>query len=69
MLKIDPKSIFWSLAVYRYPKQPPRVIIFAALGPGMKLVIDENFLARKNENLNFFLQNLCYTHQKKAKDM
>ena len=54
MLKLDPKSIFWSLAVHRYPKQPPRVIIFAALGPGMKLVIDENFLAKKNENLKFF---------------
>ena len=54
MLKLDPKLIFWSLAVHRYPKQPPRVIIFAALGPGMKLVIDKNFLAKKNENLKFF---------------
>ena len=54
MLKIDPKSIFWSLAVHRYPKQPPRVIIFAAIGPGMKLVIAENFSAKKNENLKFF---------------
>ena len=51
MLKLDPKSIFWSLAVHRYPKQPPRVIIFAAMGPGMKLVIDRNFLA---ENLKYF---------------
>ena len=54
MLKLDPKSIFWSLAVHRYPKQPPRVIIFAAMGPGMKLVIAENFSAKKNENLKFF---------------
>ena len=54
MLQLDPKLIFWSLAVHRYPKQPPRVIIFAALGPGMKLVIDKNFLAKKNENLKFF---------------
>ena len=54
MLKLDPKSIFWSLAVHRYPKQPPRVIIFAAMGPGMKLVIAKNFLAKKNENLKFF---------------
>ena len=54
MLKLDPKSIFWSLAVHRYQKQPPRVIIFAAMGPGMKLVIAENFLAKKNENLKFF---------------
>ena len=56
MLKLDPKSIFWSLAVHRYPKQPPRVIIFAAMGPGMKLVIAENFLAKKNENFKFFYQ-------------
>ena len=54
MLKLDLKLIFWSLAVHRYPKQPPRVIIFAAMGPGMKLVIDGNFLAGKNENLKFF---------------
>ena len=54
MLKLDQKLLFWSLAVHRYPKQPPRVIIFAAMGPGMKLVIDENFLAEKNENLKFF---------------
>ena len=54
MLKLDLKLIFWSLAVHRYPKQPPRVIIFAAMGPGMKLVIDGNFLAEKNENLKFF---------------
>ena len=54
MLKLDPKSIFWSLAVHRYPKRPPRVIIFAAIGPGMKLVIAENFSAKKNENLKFF---------------
>ena len=54
MLKLDPKSIFWSLAVHRYPKQSPRVIIFAAIGPGMKLVIAENFSAKKNENLKFF---------------
>ena len=50
MLKLDPKSIFWSLAVHRYPKQPPRVIIFAAMGPGMKLVIDGNFLAKKKKS-------------------
>ena len=54
MLKLDLKLIFWSLAVHRYPKQPPRVIILAAMGPGMKLVIDGNFLAEKNENLKFF---------------
>ena len=54
MLKLDLKLIFWSLAVHRYPKQPPRVIILAAMGPGMKLVIDRNFLAEKNENLKFF---------------
>ena len=54
MLKLDPKLIFWSLAVHRYPKQPPRVIIFAAIGPGMKLVIAEIFSAKKNENLKFF---------------
>ena len=54
MVKLDPKLIFWSLAVHRYPKQPPRVIIFAAMGPGMKLVMDENFLAKKNENLKIF---------------
>ena len=47
MLKLDPKLIFWSLAVHRYPKQPPGVIIFAAMGPGTKFVIDENFLAKK----------------------
>ena len=51
MLKLDPKSIFWSLAVHRYPKQPPRVIIFVAMGPGMKLVIDKKILAKKSENL------------------
>ena len=54
MLKLDPKSIFWSLAVHRYPKQPPRVIIFAAMGPGMKLVIANKFFAEKNENLKIF---------------
>ena len=62
MLKLDLKLIFWSLAVHRYPKQPPRVIIFAAMGPGMKLVIDGNFLAEKNENLNFFfVKPILYT--------
>ena len=54
MLKLDPKLVFWYLAVHRYPKQAPRVIIFAAMGPRMKLVIDEKFLAKKNENLKFF---------------
>ena len=49
MLKLDLKLIFWSLAVHRYPKQPPRVIIFAAMGPGMKLVIDKTFLAKKRK--------------------
>ena len=58
MSKLDLKLIFWSLAVHRYPKQPPRVIIFAAMGPGMKLVIDRNFLAEKNENLKF----ICKTY-------
>ena len=58
MLKLDLKLIFWSLAVHRYPKQPPRVIIFAAMGPGMKLVIDGNLLAKKDENLKRF----CKTH-------
>ena len=56
MLKLDLKSIFWSLAVHRYPKQPHRVIIFAAMGPGMKLVIDGNFLAEKSENLKIFFK-------------
>ena len=51
MLKLDPKIISWSLALHRYPKQPPRVIIFAAMGPGMKLVIDGNFLAKKRKVL------------------
>ena len=54
MLKLDLILIFWFLAVHRYPKQPRRMIIFAAMGPGMKLVIDGNFLAEKNENLKFF---------------
>ena len=49
MVKLDQKLIFWSLAVHRYPKQPPRVIIFATMGQGMKLVIDGNFLAKKGE--------------------
>ena len=61
MLKLDPKSIFWSLAVHRYSKQPPRVIIFAAMGPGMKLVIDRNFLAEENENFNYFVKPMLYT--------
>ena len=47
MLKLDLKLIFWSLAVHIYPKQTPRVIIFAAMGPRMKLVIDRNSLAKK----------------------
>ena len=51
MLKIDLKLIFWSLAVHRYPKQPPGMIIFAAMKPGMKLVIDGNFLAKKRKVL------------------
>ena len=57
MLKLDLKLIFWSLAVNRYPQQPPRMIIFAAMGPGMKLVINGNFLAEKNENLKFFCKS------------
>ena len=62
MLKLDLKLIFWSLAVHRYPKQPPRVIIFAAMGPGMKLVIDRNFLAENflAENF-FFVKPMLYT--------
>ena len=55
MLKLDPKLIFWSLAVHRYPKQPPRVIIFAAMGPGMKLVMDENFSAKKILSMTNFI--------------
>ena len=54
MLKLDLKLTFWSLAVHIYPKQPPRVIIFAAMGSRLKLVIDGNFSAEKNDNLNFF---------------
>ena len=61
MVKLDQKLIFWSLAVHRYPKQPPRVIIFATMRPGMKLINDENFLAKKNENLNFFAKPMLYT--------
>ena len=47
MLKLDLKTIFWSLAVHRYHKQPPGVIIFAAMEPGMKFIIDGNFSAKK----------------------
>ena len=67
MLKLDLKLIFWSLAVHRYPKQPPRVIIFAAMGPGMKLVIDGNFLAEKNENLKFFCKTYVTYIKKKLR--
>ena len=56
MLKLDQKLIFWSLAVHRYPKKPPGVIIFAAMEPGMKLVIDKDFLAKKSENLKIFFK-------------
>ena len=55
MLKLDLKLIIWSLAVHRYPKQPPRVILFAAMGPGMKLVIDRNFLAEKFSAMTNFI--------------
>ena len=61
MQKLDLKLIFWSLAVHRYPKQPPRVIIFAVIGPGMKLVIDGNFLAEKNENLKILIKRKLTT--------
>ena len=67
MLKLDLKLIFWSLAVHRYPKQPPRMIIFAAMGPGMKLVIDGNFLAEKNENLKFFCKTYVIYIKKKLR--
>ena len=70
MLKLELKLIFWSLAVHRYPKQPPRVIIFAAMGPGMKLVIDGNFLAEKNENLKIFCKTyVIYIKVKRNKVM
>ena len=65
MLKLDLKLIFWSLAVHRYPKQPPRVIIFAAMGPGMKLVMDENCLAKKSLLL---LLGKSYKNQKNFKE-
>ena len=61
MSKLDLKLIFWSLAVHRYPKQPPRVIIFAAMGPGMKLVIDRNFLAKKRKFEILFVKPMFYT--------
>ena len=61
MLKLDSKLIFWSLPVHRYKKQPPRVKIFAAMGQGMKLVIDEIFLAKKMTLQNFFAKPMLYT--------
>ena len=65
MVKLDQKLIFWSLAVHRYPKKPPGVIIFAAMEPGMKMVFDENFLAKKNENLNFFCKTYVINIKRK----
>ena len=50
MLKLDPKEIFWSLAVHRYQKQPPLKTTFVARALGMKLVIDGNFIAKKVKN-------------------
>ena len=40
--------------------------ISAAIRPEIKLVMDRNFVEKENEN---FVQNLCYTHQKKTKNM
>ena len=67
MLKLDPKYIFWSLAVHRYPKQPPRDIIFAAMGPEMKLVIDGNVLAKKIENLKIFCKTYVIYIKRKVR--
>ena len=47
MVKLDTKWIFWSLAVHRYPIKPHFLSIFKARGPGMKLIIDGNFIAKK----------------------
>ena len=40
--------------------------ISAVIRPEIKLVMDRNFVEKENEN---FVQNLCYTHQKKTKNM
>ena len=47
MLKLDPKLIFWSLAVHRYPKQHSLKTSFATRAGGETLHIDENFIAKK----------------------
>ena len=36
-----------SLAVHRYQKQSPLMTVFDARGQGIKLVIDENFIAKQ----------------------
>ena len=67
MLKLDQKLIFWSLAVHRYPKKPPGVIIFAAMEPGMKFIIDGNFSAKKMKIWNSFCKTYVLYIKKKLR--
>ena len=61
MVKLDTKWIFWSLAVHRYPIKPHLLSIFKTRGPGMKSIIDKNFIAKKMKIQEFLGKYMLYT--------
>ena len=64
MVKLDTKWIFWSIAVHRYPIKPHFLSIFKARGPGIKLIINENFIAKKLKSREIFGKYKLYTSKK-----